>query len=251
MISYVKSEHLKFKRTFSRKLLIAVPLFNIGFSFFMNPSFLITNTFNWWSILFVPLTIAILCSLSHQKEQKAANYNGIFTLPVSLPAIWYSKNIVIALYMLVMLLFFIIVMSIISILLPGYSTPYIKIVEASAVLWISTLWQIPFCLFLAKRWGFVVTLVVNIAGGFLLGIALATHSQWWISPWSWSIRMMSPIVGVHPNGVPLAVGSPLWNLQVVPVGLVLSICLFIILMVWTASSFNRVATASVKQQGGV
>lgn len=33
MMQYLKSENLKFKRTFSRKLLIAVPLFNIGFSF--------------------------------------------------------------------------------------------------------------------------------------------------------------------------------------------------------------------------
>ncbi|ODP26538.1 hypothetical protein PTI45_04378 [Paenibacillus nuruki] len=251
MMQYLKSENLKFKRTFSRKLLIAVPLFNIGFSFFMNPSFLITNTFNWWSILFIPLTIAILCALSHQKEQKAANYNGIFTLPVSLSTIWYSKTIIIALYMFIMLTFFVVMMMVISMVLPGNSISYIKIIEASAVLWLSTLWQIPFCLFLAKRWGFVVTLVVNIAGGFLLGIALATQSQWWISPWSWSIRMMSPIVGVHPNGVPLPVGSPLWNLQVVPVGLALSICFFVIVTLCSASSFNRVATAYLKKQGGI
>lgn len=41
MINYIKAENLKFKRTFSRKMIIFVALLNIGFSFLMNTQFFV------------------------------------------------------------------------------------------------------------------------------------------------------------------------------------------------------------------
>lgn len=69
MINYIKAENLKFKRTFSRKMIIFVALLNIGFSL-MNTQFFVPGTYNWWSIIFMPVMIALFCSLSHQKEKR-------------------------------------------------------------------------------------------------------------------------------------------------------------------------------------
>lgn len=84
MINYMKAENLKFKRTFSRKMIIFVPLLNIGFSFLMNNQFFVSGTFNWWSIIFMPVMIALLCSLSHQKEKKPL----IILAPIPCLLIW-------------------------------------------------------------------------------------------------------------------------------------------------------------------
>ncbi|WP_436756405.1 hypothetical protein, partial [Streptomyces sp. URMC 124] len=76
MIPYLRSERLKLKRTFSTKLFFLVPIANVAFSLLMNPMYFVSNTINWWSILFLPLMLALWASLTHQKEQLASHYQG-------------------------------------------------------------------------------------------------------------------------------------------------------------------------------
>lgn len=236
MIRYLRSEHLKFRRSFSRKLLFIVPLLNLLVSFLMNPMYTVTNTFNWWSIFFMPLAVALLCGLSHQKEQRAVNYNRIFSLPVSLSRIWYGKVFVVAIYLLVMLLIFEVMLTVLQMVLPG-SIQLSHTLLAVLLLWLGSLWQIPFCLWLARKWGLVTVLIINAVGGMALGTYAAPQSWWWLNPWSWSVRMMCPAIGVHPNGVPLAVGDPLWNAAVIPAGLLLSVAFFLIILAGTGYAF--------------
>ena len=59
---YVKAENLKFKRTFSRKMIFIVPLINICFAFLMNPGFFVAGTYNWWFVILMPVMIALLCA---------------------------------------------------------------------------------------------------------------------------------------------------------------------------------------------
>jgi ABC-2 type transport system permease protein len=58
-------------------------------------------------------------------------------------------------------------------------------------------------------------------------------------PWSWGMRLMSPIVGVHPNGVPLKEGNPLLDPSVIPTGILASIVIFVLLSLVTAFWFSR------------
>lgn len=54
MIHYLLSENIKFKRTFSRKLIVVVPLFFLLFSFFTQQNlqtedhYFMEMVFNWW-----------------------------------------------------------------------------------------------------------------------------------------------------------------------------------------------------------
>ncbi|WP_046213828.1 lantibiotic immunity ABC transporter MutE/EpiE family permease subunit [Paenibacillus wulumuqiensis] len=248
MIRCLRSEHLKFRRSFLRKLLLLIPVLNLLVSFLMNPIYIVTNTFNWWSIFFIPLTAALLCGLSHQKEQRAVNYNRIFSLPVSLSRIWYGKVFVIAIYMLLMLLVFEMLLFILQLIFPS-AIRLSHTLLAVGLLWMGSLWQIPFCLWLSRRWGWIGTLVVHVMVGLVLGIYAAPLGWWWLNPWSWSIRMMCPVIGVHPNGVPLTAGDPLWNAAVIPAGLLLSVGFFLILLLWTGSVFaGQGRTAAVQRE---
>lgn len=238
MMDFLRSEHLKLKRTFSLKLLILVPFANVAFSFIMNPMYFVSNTINWWSILFLPLTIALWCCLTHQKEQRASSYSGVYLLPVSVKKIWFAKQLVISIYSLAAMMVYLVVMGIAGMLLSGELIVNVRTLMAVLVLWITTLWEIPLCLWLARKWGAALAMGFNIVCALGFGILLSARALWWACPWSWSIRLMSPVVKVHPNGTLLEQGHPLLELQVLPIGIGLSILLTLLLCLWTMQRFE-------------
>ncbi|MBE0343169.1 lantibiotic immunity ABC transporter MutE/EpiE family permease subunit, partial [Paenibacillus sp. 28ISP30-2] len=216
-----------------------LPFVNICYSFLISPMYFTSNTTNWWSILFLPLLISILCTLSDQKEKKASHYSTIWLLPLQPAKAWFTKIGIISIYSLFSLLFFLCMILIIGLLIPTFQTQLASSIGAILLLWVATLWEIPFCLFLAKRFGFAGTVILNCLSSLGIGITMATQSYWWISPWSWSIRMMCPVVGIHPNGLLLEANSPLRNASVLPVGIVMSVVLFMVLALITGKRFEK------------
>ena len=53
------------------------------------------------------------------------------------------------------------------------------------------------------------------------------------------MRLMCPIIGVHPNGVLLSPDSPLRNASVIWAGTVLSLGIFLVLTLLTGIWFER------------
>lgn len=238
MIHYLKAENLKFKRTFLKKSIIIIPIFNIFISFIINPTYFTSTPFNLWTVIFMPLMIALSCSLSDQKEKKASNYNLVFSSPIKPEKIWYTKITMIGLYSLIALIIFLILMFTIGILISGMNIIKLQHIVAVCIIWISTIWQIPFCLFLARKFGFLASIILNFLGNFVF-IFMASKPLWWLSPWSWSARMTCPILGIHPNGLLLENNSPLLNPNVLPIGIVLSTILFVLLMYTTGRVFSN------------
>ena len=70
-MDYLKSEHLKFKRTISNKLIFIVPLITAIFAWlmggYMGYQYM---TLYWWYAFLLPGAIAILCSLSQRKRRE-------------------------------------------------------------------------------------------------------------------------------------------------------------------------------------
>lgn len=205
----------------------------------MNPVYFVTNTFNWWSILFMPIAIALWCAQSNQKEKKAGDYSNILLLPISLSKAWVAKIIVIALQALSSLLLFLIMMGLLSFVFPGMPLFEIRQLEGLLLIWFTTLWEIPLMLYLSKRWGMGAALITNIVGGLVLGIAFSTKSLWWLSPWSWSIRLIMPIIGVHPNGTLLSQSSPFRDGSVILIGILLAAAFVIIITAVTSLGFKK------------
>ena len=97
-MDYLKSEHLKFKRTISNKLIFIVPLITAIFAWFMG-GFMGYQymTLYWWYAFLLPGAIAILCSLSHRKEESAGKYYSVFSMPVNLSKFEFAKGIILGL----------------------------------------------------------------------------------------------------------------------------------------------------------
>ena len=70
-----------------------------------------------------------------------------------------------------------------------------------SLLWITLLWQIPFCLFLDQEAGFAGSVILNLFASALGGLFFSLTPLFWCFPYSWPARFMVTLFGVLPNGL--------------------------------------------------
>ncbi|ELC8424589.1 lantibiotic immunity ABC transporter MutE/EpiE family permease subunit [Clostridium perfringens] len=211
---YLKAENLKFRHSLFRKLTILIPLVLIlvsmvfmfvgiglgGFS-----SSIVCN----WSMPISSLSIMFLCHQVNNKEKKH-KYRTLYSLPIDLKKTFISKTILIALNLLVISLLLSFISIISEFILSGFSvaTEYIRYyILGYILLWISLLWQIPLCLFLDQKVGFIVSMILSLFASALGGLFFALTPLFWIFPYSWTARFMTTLFGVLPNGLLVESGS--------------------------------------------
>jgi ABC-2 type transport system permease protein len=240
----IQSERLKYKRTFAKKLVYIAPFFFVLYAIITMPTinseynYFEYTVFNWWPLIFAPLGTSLIASLSAMREKKSGNYRSLRCYDISIIRIWFSKIIVIAYYTLLSTIEFILLLIILKFILPNSISSATVVILASLTIWITSLAYIPIGLFFAERFGIVISIIVSVIG-IVLGVVMASESYWMYIPWSWGMRLMCPIVGVHPNGVPLEKGSPLLDPSVIPMGIAISIVIFLLLSFATAFWFSR------------
>ena len=131
----------------------------------------------------------------------------------------------------------------ISVVLAGLFTaksavPWTEIITASIVLWVVSLAFIPIQLWAATWKGTFFSMAIGFVG-MLAGAFAAATSYWIYVPWSWTTRLMCPIIGVKPNGLLLEATDPLRNGSVIPIGIGLSLVVFVAITMITAIWFNK------------
>ncbi|WP_099203875.1 lantibiotic immunity ABC transporter MutE/EpiE family permease subunit [Scatolibacter rhodanostii] len=235
---YFKAENLKLKRTFVRKLVLLAPVATLLLALVLASEWLQINAFNWWYILILPGYIALLCTLSDQKESQKLKYRAILSLPISLKKNWIGKNLTLIFYMALSHL-----VLLIGILLGGSIVPNPLLIKSIfigiALIFITSLWQIPLCLFLSRKIGMVGTILFQVGVGDMLGILFASKSLWWLCPYNWTARMIPPILGILPNGTLAQSGDPMLNAASIPIAIILSLLLFALLLLATAIWYPR------------
>lgn len=247
MIRVIQSEYIKLKRTFAKRLAIIGPmlfiLLAIPQKLFMTSGYsrpwnhLLIQVFNWWSTIFISLGIALFAALIQLQEKRAGNYGNLRIHSLSPLLIWNSKIIVISVYNLISTIIFTITIVILGKLTAHGEIPWIKILTGSFILWLTSLTIIPLQIWIATWKGTVASISMGFIG-IIIGVIAAAKSYWVFIPWSWPIRLMCPIIGVHPNGLPLNTGDPLLNTSVIPVGICISIISFITFNILTGLWFN-------------
>ena len=70
--------------------------------------------------------------------------------------------------------------------------------------------------------------MINGLLGVALGIVFSAGNYWLLSPYSWSIRTMVPILKIMPNGLPVDAGNMMLNTSIFP-PCIFSILLFLLL----------------------
>ncbi|MFA9463073.1 MAG: lantibiotic immunity ABC transporter MutE/EpiE family permease subunit [Velocimicrobium sp.] len=206
--AYLKAEHLKFKRSLFRKLILFIPValilismvfifIGIGLGGFS--SSIVCN----WCMPIASLSIMFLCHLVNNKDQKH-KYRTLYSLPIDLKKTFIAKTILIALNLLIISLLLSLITVISECILSGVSAAighsgyYIL---GYCLLWLSLLWQIPFCLFLDQKVGFVGSVIINLFASAFGGLFFSLTPLFWFFPYSWPARFMVTLFGVLPNGL--------------------------------------------------
>lgn len=242
MMKYILAENLKHKHSFLKKLLVIMPMVLILLSFFLMPSYFTTNAYNWWYVIIMPATFALIPAMMHRKEDRKLSYRGVFPLNINLKKLWASKIITALIYMMITAMIHMLGVYMFQFFLGGQLTPnygFSTLLFASALLIITNIWQIPLCFFLAKKFGFIASIAVNAVLGLGSGILLSDSAFWIYCPYSWGIRLMIPVMRILPSGILIEASNPMISNTSLLIPCILSIGLFIVLTAITAKWFSR------------
>lgn len=204
MKAYLKAENLKLKRSFIKKIIFIMPLLSVAYSFLIMPQYFSVNSYNRRYMILMPATLSLLAATVHKKEEDKLSYRAVFSLDVDLEKIWYAKILVIAFYFFMalclhLLLTYFVQTFFVMQMVEGYSL--IKMFEASIFLFLSSLWQIPFTLFLAKKLSYLFAILINTGMSILLSILVSDKTYGIFFPHSYPARLMIPSLKILPNGL--------------------------------------------------
>ena len=144
-MNYLKAEHLKFKRTISNKLLLIAPLLTAVFAWIVGGFYGFQYmTFYWWYAFLLPGTIAILCSLAHQKEERAGKYHSVLSAPINLKQFEYAKALILIEKLIVAALFLAVFAAVSNLISPALAVYSVgRNFAGSIALIFASIWQIP------------------------------------------------------------------------------------------------------------
>lgn len=244
----ISSELLKYKRTFTRKLIVFIPLFfaiQAAAGVALMPEdivrtwdLVISMVFNVWTVIFLPFGMALFAVLVDNQERKSGNYRSLRAHNISPFYIWVNKVLIMGFHTLLSSFVLVIATFLSGMITATGEIPWGQILSAGLVAWLVSLVLIPIQLWAATWKGLFLSMAFGFVG-FLAGMVSAPTPYWIFVPWAWGIRMMSAIVGVHPNGTLLEVGDELLNTSVIPIGIIVSLLAFIIITGVTVFWFNR------------
>lgn len=242
MINYILAENLKHKGTFLKKLLVIMPISLILLSLFLMPSYFTTNSYNWWYVIIMPATFALIPAMMDRKESRKLNYRAVFPLNINLKKLWVSKIITAFIYMSIAAIIHMLGVYIFQFLIGEQLTPnyrFSTLLFASFLLIITNIWQVPLCFFLAKKFSFIASITINAVLGLALGILISDSAFWIYCPYSWGIRLMIPVMHILPSGVLIKASNPMISNTSLLIPCILSICLFTLLTMISAKWFSK------------
>lgn len=238
MISYIKTELMKEKRSANFKLGVIVPiifvLFNIAMVSLMGKSpegksYILATSFNWYPLLILPIVLSLLVVNISGKEkrehivlQKSKN--------LSFAKMELAKNIIIVAELFTIIVVSTILMFTVATFFLGERISLSQLIMATICLFIGSL---PVVALSFLIYGLVKKKALLILFNFVLtfpSAVIAVTNSWILFPWSYNLRMLSPVVGVHPNGTFLDTGSELMNMETTYLGLFLSIAVYAVVL---------------------
>lgn len=236
MLNFMMAEVQKLNRTFSKKLIWLAPLVTVLVSGILGVgSFFQIGSYNFWYTMFLPASLSIIASTIVEKDKKL-KYTALFTLPFSKDKLWIGKIISCLYIYLITSVIFTITISIGG-LLYVENISLLQNLIAAIVLFITFLWQIPFCMFFASKFGMIATLLINTILNIIGVVLFATSSIWYLFPYAIPSRLMCPILSLLPNGLLAQEGNILLNTNVIIPGLLISILCFIVFTAITSKYF--------------
>lgn len=247
MVNILKAELLKEKRSANAKIFLLTPIIFIVFNLLMNllmapnsegHSYLLATAFNWFPLLILPIVISLFVTNILAKE-KQSQLNLQKSLGIDRKKIKLAKSLIALTEVFIIVMLATLIIYLIANFILKENTSLVMLLKAGGVLFIGSLPLIGFSFFIMSLSSkSFILLILNFILSIISPIP-AVEDFWKFYPWSYSLRMLAPIVGVHPNGTFLDISSPLWNKSVIILGIILSLGVYILFMVLSISRKDK------------
>jgi len=234
----MKAERLKWKKTFIPKLVWLAPIVAILLTaLLMGGKLFQSGAYNFWYTMLLPGALTICCALVIEKDAKL-KYHSILAMPLDLKKIWLGKIFACSAWLLLTsLIFFAGIIA--GGILFGNSFSFINSLTGSLLIFVTFLWQIPLCLFLAAKLGTYMAVLINLVGNIVGVVALADGEFWYSVPYAITARLICPTLEILPNGLLVPEGSPLLSMSVIVPGLLIALAWFALISYFTARWFQK------------
>ncbi len=207
MRKYFLAEKLKYRHTCMKGLLLLMPFVSVVFAAGLTYEYFAVDSYNWWYMILYPGMLGIVCGMIGGKDKKKKNHT-IGSLPCSIVGIWDAK-IAVGAAASGASVFWVVVLSVIvgKLMEEGLHVtfilqPSVKMqLAAGAILWLTTLWQIPFCLWLSQKIGAFMMLIIHMGSCFIISATVSLKPWFAVLPQAITSRLMCPILGILPNGL--------------------------------------------------
>lgn len=213
MRRYYLAEKLKNRHTYVGKLIILMPLITVCLAAGLAADYFIIDSYNWWYVALFPGMLALIGAAVGNRDRKMGN-RAVRTLPVDMKAVWDGKVLYGIRCMGIALLVLLSAVLCISIGFEQIMQRKFVIdvsvrrhILATVVLFVTSLWQIPFCLLLQQIWGTFPMILLHMGSYILLAAELSLQPYFMLLPGGITARVMCIILEILPNGLAAKPGS--------------------------------------------
>lgn len=252
MGKYFLAERLKNRHTSTEKLIVLMPMIAVCLAAWLTKDYFTIDSYNWWYVVLFPGMLALVCAAVGNRDKKMEN-RAIQVLPVEMGAVWDGKVLYGVLCMGIALLVFLCMTLAVGAGLEQTLRQVFRInpsageqVLAVAVMLVTSLWQVPFCLLLQQVMGVFPMVLLHMGSYILLAAELSLHSFFMVLPGGITSRMMCIILKILPNGLVAEPGSITFTQELLewkglPVGIIASVIWFLVFWLAGRMWFGRQA----------
>ena len=250
MKAYFLAEKLKYKRTALPFVIVLMPLATALLAALLTREYFAMDSYNWWYITMFPGTTAIICGMIGGKDFRQKN-RTIWPLPVNLRKIWDAKLLwagsLTGISMCVLTVTAILagcfmenVLQVSFIHAPSFGMQIL----AAIVIWFTSLWQIPICLYLSQKMGVFAMFLLHLGSYMAVAVTASLHSWFVLFPGAITSRLMCVFLQTLPNGLPAEAGQMTWTSELmnsagVFMGLLAATAWFLLCWIVSRSWFER------------
>lgn len=252
--TYFSAEKLKFRHTVTGKLCWCVPLFLAAGASWLARDYAQADSFNWWYAGVLPGYLTLLCCQVIRKDERLRD-QIVLTLPTEPVLVWDAKIV----YCVRMLVISNLILGVLALLVripaellfgAGQSIEIspIRVLAACILLSICYLWQIPFCLWLVARRGFLSVFFINLLYNVIGTVSISLTGWWVFCPYAVPARLMCAVIRILPNGLIAEEGSltfspELMEMQAVIPGTIVCAGAFLAAWVFTRKWYGKTAVS--------
>ena len=233
MINMIKAEFIKEKRGANSKLIFIVPVVFVVFNLLMvslmgqspeGKSYILATSFNWYPVMILPIVLSLL-AVNIMAKEKPEHLGRDNSLNLSIGKMIIAKNIVVFSELFAILFISSLLIYIVGKMILGETIFIHTLIIATLCLFVGSLPIATLSLLIYRLFNKrLPVIIINFLFTFPSAV-IAVTNYWEFFPWAYNLRILSPIIGVHPNGTFLSLGSPMLDISPVYTGLALSLTL--------------------------